>query len=260
MKHQLNIIAQSASSGLVQNRVAAIFVETQGMKNIVDWKLIYERLDEVGFAVIPSLLSPEECSGLINLYDDEKLFRSTINMQRYRFGKGEYKYFDYPLPSSLAELRKTLYPRLVPVANEWMQRLAIDIRYPDDLEQFLLACHAAGQVRPTPLILRYEAGGFNTLHQDIYGDLFFPFQVVCMLAQPGKDFHGGELVFVEQLPRAQSRAEVLNPSQGDAVIFTTHFRPVKGSRGYYRARMKHGVSPVKEGKRHTMGIIFHDAS
>lgn len=229
------------------------------MENDIEWKQVRENLDANGFAVIPSLLTPLECARLKDLYADEKLFRATINMERYRFGKGEYKYFNYPLPAMLVDLRQNLYRGLVPVANEWMERLNIDRRYPDELRKFLSDCHSANQVRPTPLILRYETGGFNTLHQDLYGDVFFPFQVVCMLSQPGNDFQGGEIVFVEQLPRAQSRAVVLAPSQGDAIVFTTNFRPVKGTRGYYRAKMKHGVSPVREGKRHTLGIIFHDA-
>ena len=229
------------------------------MQNNINWQRIREELDRNGFAVIPSLLTPAECMRMSGLYDDEALFRATINMERYRFGRGEYRYFTYPLPAMLAAMRQDVYPELVPVANAWMGRLGIDRQYPDELRTFLSDCHAANQVRPTPLILRYEAGGFNTLHQDLYGDLFFPFQVVCMLSQPARDFEGGELVFVEQLPRAQSRAMVLSPSQGDAVVFTTNFRPVKGTRGYYRAKMKHGVSPVREGLRYTLGIIFHDA-
>jgi hypothetical protein len=173
---------------------------------------------------------------------------------------GEYKYFSYPLPILVRSLRERFYTPLVPVANEWMERLGIENRYPGELNEFLSTCHSKSQMRPTPLVLRYESGGYNTLHQDIYGEIFFPFQVVFMLTQPGRDYEGGELVFVEQLPRAQSRAEVVIPQLGDAVIFTTNFRPVKGSRGYYRASMKHGVSPVKRGVRYTMGIIFHDAS
>lgn len=230
------------------------------MNTKVDWSRVQSELHSSGFAVIPSLLSPDECVQLTDLYTDESRFRSTINMERYRFGKGEYKYLAYPLPPLVQEIREFFYPPLVPVANEWMERLGSDVHYPAELEEFLSLCHGAGQHRPTPLILHYEKGGFNTLHQDIYGDVFFPFQVVLLLRQPGQDFRGGELVFVEQLPRAQSRAEVLTPSLGDAIVFTTNFRPVKGSRGFYRARMKHGVSPVKDGIRYTMGIIFHDAT
>jgi hypothetical protein len=180
-------------------------------------------------------------------------------MQRYRFGKGEYKYFNYPLPPLIQALRERIYPHLAAVANEWMKFSGSAIQYPAELQQFLDHCHAHEQKRPTPLILRYNAGGYNTLHQDIYGEVFFPFQVVLMLKQPWKDFEGGELVFVEQVPRAQSRAVVLSPHLGDAIIFTTNFRPVQGVRGYYRSRMKHGVSTVTKGERVTLGIIFHDA-
>jgi uncharacterized protein len=227
---------------------------------ITDWTKVRESLDGCGFASVKGVLTREACVGLIDHYSDEKLFRSTINMERYRFGRGEYKYFSYPLPHLIQSLRKDFYKPLVPIANDWMQRLGIDVAYPEDLAEFLSVCHAKDQIRPTPLMLRYEAGGYNTLHQDIYGEVYFPFQVVFMLSEPAKDYDGGELVFVEQLPRAQSRAEVVKPGLGDAVIFTTNFRPVRGSKGYYRARMKHGVSPVKEGMRYTMGLIFHDAS
>jgi hypothetical protein len=225
-----------------------------------NWTKVRESLDRCGFAQITKVLSPEACERFIHFYSDEKLFRSTVNMERYRFGKGEYKYFSYPLPHLIQSLREDFYKPLVPVANDWMQRLGIDVTYPEELAEFLSICHSKNQQRPTPLMLRYEAGGYNTLHQDIYGEAYFPFQVVFMLAEPEKDYDGGELVFVEQLPRAQSRAEVVNPGLGDAVIFTTNFRPVKGSKGYYRAKMKHGVSPLKKGMRYTMGLIFHDAS
>ena len=181
-------------------------------------------------------------------------------MQRYRFGMGEYKYFSYPLSPLIESLRRTFYPALVAIANDWMEKLNSDIRYPEDLDEFLSRCHSAGQRRPTPLILRYEAGGYNTLHQDLYGEVYFPFQAVVMLSRPGIDYQGGELVFVEQLPRAQSRAQVLSPAQGDAVVFTTNFRPVKGAKGFYRGRMKHGVSQVTSGVRYTTGTIFHDAN
>ena len=228
--------------------------------NQTDWSKLQESLDTVGIARVSNVLSAESCQAIIDLYKREELFRSTIQMQRYRFGLGEYKYFAYPLPPLIQSLREEFYKPLVSVANNWMTRLGIKMTYPEALPEFLSVCHLQNQQRPTPLILRYEAGGYNTLHQDIYGDVYFPFQVVFMLTQKGKDYEGGELVFVEQLPRAQSRAEVVNPDQGDAVIFTTNFRPVQGSKGYYRARMKHGVSPVKSGKRYTMGLIFHDAS
>lgn len=224
-----------------------------------DWTEAHTALDRRGFAKIPSVLSEAACEGVKSFYNHPDLFRSTIDMQRYRFGMGEYKYLKYPLPPVIQRLRADFYAALVPIANSWMQHLGLSIRYPDHLEAFLSLCHAKGQQRPTPLILRYEADGYNTLHQDIYGEVFFPFQVVFMLSRPGIDFEGGELVFVEQLPRAQSRAEVITINQGDAIIFTTNFRPVKGTKGYYRARMRHGVSPVKSGLRYTMGLIFHDA-
>ena len=220
---------------------------------------ITSALERQGFAYLPAILSAQQCDNIRRLYNEEKLFRSTINMERYRFGSGEYKYFSYPLPDLIQSMRSELYPLLAPAANDWMEKLKLDVRYPDDHAAFLAWCHDNGQRRPTPLILRYESGGYNTLHQDLYGDVYFPFQVVFMLTNPGKDFDGGDLVFVEQLPRAQSKAYVLNPARGDAVIFTTNFRPVKGARGFYRTKMKHGVSPITSGVRYTMGIIFHDA-
>jgi hypothetical protein len=213
-------------------------------------------LNAKGYVHLKKVLTQRQCEDLQALYNEPKLFRSVINMQRYRFGRGEYKYFNYPLPDLLSELRRHFYVKLFPIANDWMQKLGIDITFPSSHEEFIAQCHQAGQHRPTPLILRYEAGGFNTLHQDLYGDVYFPFQVVFVLTDKHE---GGELVFVEQLPRAQSKAEVVRPSQGDAIIFTTNFRPVQGSRGYYRAKMKHGVSEVKSGVRMALGIIFHDA-
>ena len=216
-------------------------------------------LDRYGYAHVPGVLSDADCQFLRTLYEDDTCFRSTINMERYRFGIGEYKYFAYPMPDLIVSLRKSFYPKLVPVANGWMEKLHSDIRYPTGLGKFIDLCHDRNQTRPTPLILKYQTGGYNTLHQDLYGDVFFPFQMVIMLTKPNEDFAGGEFVLVEQLPRAQSRVRVLSPDQGDAIIFTTNFRPVKGTRGYYKARMKHGVSTVTAGVRYTMGIIFHDA-
>lgn len=232
------------------------------MKDIygLQWPALGHKLYEQGHAAIPELLSPEECRELIAGYSEDSLYRSTIDMQRYRFGKGEYRYFAYPLPGLIARLRTSIYPHLAPIANHWMQSLEMPIEYPSELNEFLDQCHKASQRRPTPLILRYEAGGFNTLHQDLYGDVYFPFQVVIVLTEPGKDHDGGESVFVEQLPRAQSKATVIAPHQGDAIIFTTNFRPVKGTRGWYRAKMKHGISPVTRGNRYACGIIFHDAT
>ena len=225
-----------------------------------DWSKVRESLENQGYAHLQGVLSPEECDDLSTRYRDESLFRSTVNMERYRFGRGEYKYFTYPLPPLVHSLRARFYEALAPVANEWTMRLGIDRRYPDNLQEFLALCHAHAQRRPTPLILHYESGGYNTLHQDLYGEIYFPFQVVFMLRERGSDYEGGELVFIEQLPRSQSRAAVVTPAKGDAVIFTTNFRPAKGSKGYYRAKMKHGVSPVKTGTRFTFGLIFHDAA
>jgi hypothetical protein len=227
---------------------------------MLDWTKIATDLNTAGYSKISKLLTADECLQLQSYYDDEKLYRSTINMQRYRFGKGEYKYFSYPLPLVIQSLREKMYEPLALIANDWMYHLKIDLAYPKDHKSFISQCHAKGQTRPTPLILRYETGGFNTLHQDLYGEIYFPFQVVIVLTQKGREHEGGELVFVEQLPRAQSKAEVISPDQGDAIIFTTNFRPVKGSKGFYRAKMKHGVSPLRSGRRFAVGIIFHDAT
>ncbi len=226
----------------------------------MNWNTIYTSLNEKGFAHVPNLLSLEECRTLKNFYGDSGLYRSTINMQRYRFGKGEYKYFNYPLPALIQKRREELYEPLAILANQWMQQLSIDIHYPATHQEFIERCHQKNQLRPTPLILHYQQGGFNTLHQDLYGDIYFPFQVVFVLTQKGRDYEGGELVLTEQIPRAQSKATVLSADQGDAIIFTTNFRPVRGSRGYYRATLKHGVSEVTAGERYALGIIFHDAN
>ena len=226
----------------------------------IDWETSYASLNEDGYAIIPGVLSTKECQELRDYYPENQLYRTTINMQRYRFGKGEYKYFNYPLPPNIQQLRASLYGPLAFLANEWMKKLSIEIDYPLQHEGLILQCSEKEQHRPTPLMLRYETGGFNTLHQDLYGEVYFPFQVVFVLSESGKEFEGGEFVLVEQLPRAQSRVRVIKPTQGDALIFTTNFRPVKGSRGYYRAKMKHGISPLTSGTRHALGIIFHDAS
>ena len=218
-----------------------------------------ETLNATGFTVIKKFLTDDQCTDLINNYSNDKLYRSTIDMKRYRFGEGQYRYFNYPLPPIIQQIRTDLYPQLAQLANEWHEKLSIDLRYPSTHEQFIEDCRKHGQLRPTPLILRYGPGGHNTLHQDLYGDVYFPFQVVFMLTQKGVDFEGGEFVLIEQVPRAQSVARVVNADKGDAVIFTTNFRPVNGSRGYYRSKLKHGVSMVLAGERHAMGIIFHDA-
>ena len=226
----------------------------------IPWDSIHENINERGYAHLHGILSQSECEDIVNLYPKENLYRNVISMERYRFGRGEYKYFSYPLRPQITKIRTDFYPALAQLANRWMKALDIPIVYPTQHEEFVRQCHAAGQSRPTPLILKYEPGGYNTLHQDLYGEIYFPLQVVFVLTEPGRDHKGGELVFTEQLPRAQSRATVLNPHQGDAVIFTTNFRPVKGTKGYYRSKMKHGISEVTWGKRYALGIIFHDAA
>jgi hypothetical protein len=225
-----------------------------------DWQALRGELDNYGCAVLPNLLLPEECRTIAALYPDESHFRSHIHMARHGFGKGEYRYFKYPLPDLLGKLRTELYPYLAGVGNEWNRRLGIDERYPNSHAAFLKRCHDRGQTRPTPLLLQYVPGDFNCLHQDLYGDLAFPIQVAILLSEPGKDFTGGEFVLTEQRPRMQSRAEVVPLLQGDAVAFAVHNRPVQGSKGNYRVNLRHGVSRVRSGMRHTLGIIFHDAT
>ena len=225
-----------------------------------DWQSIATELDNAGCAILRALLSREECRAIAALYSDESHFRSRVHMARHGFGKGEYQYFKYPLPDLIGDLRTALYPRLAPLANGWNARMGLDERYPDDHAAFLERCHDAGQTRPTPLLLQYVPGDFNCLHQDLYGELAFPMQVAILLSQPGKDFTGGEFVLTEQRPRMQSRAEVVPLEQGDAVTFAVHHRPVQGSKGNYRVNLRHGVSRVRSGLRHTVGIIFHDAT
>lgn len=225
----------------------------------LDWKLITGDMDEKGFALVPQLLSDEICTGLIDQYDQPGLFRKTISMERFRFGSGEYKYFNYPLPSLIQTIRETMYPNLAGIANTWMKRLTIDKQFPDRFEDLQSLCRTNNQTKPTVLLLKYGKGGYNALHQDLYGDIFFPIQLVLFLNQPGAEYTGGEFVLVQQIPRAQSRAIVLTPGKGDMLVFTTNFRPLKGNRGYYRVNMKHGVSELHGGSRHTLAIIFHDA-
>jgi len=226
----------------------------------VDWLAVERRLDAGGNARIEGLLTPDECAASAALYPEDPLFRSRIVMARHGFGRGEYKYFAYPLPALVARLRSELYPRLVPVANRWSKELGDEVQFPPVHATFIKRCHAAGQRRPTPLLLRYAAGDYNCLHQDLYGEHVFPLQVAILLAQPGRDFEGGELMLTEQRPRMQTRAQVVNLRQGDAVIFAVHHRPVRGTRGFYRVDMRHGVSELRSGHRHTLGIIFHDAA
>lgn len=225
----------------------------------VDWQKVSDQMLHTGYAVLPGFLNRGECEALIGLFDQQEGYRKTVIMERYRFGVGRYKYWDYPLPDLVQELRENLYAQLTPVANFWMQALRLDTRFPDSYAELQSACHTAGQKKPTPLLLKYETGGYNTLHQDLYGDVYFPIQTACFLSEPNEDYTGGEFVLTEQVPRAQSKAIVLQPKRGDMIIFTTNFRPIKGTRGYYRARMRHGVSEVQSGTRYTMGIIFHDA-
>jgi len=221
---------------------------------------VCSQLDDRGFAIAPTLLSREECLAACALYDSPSAFRKTITMARHGYGRGEYKYFQYPLPKLVDTLRSTLYPPLVSLANEWCARMNLETRFPATHADFVQRCHAAGQTRPTPLMLRYGEGDYNCLHQDLYGEHVFPVQVAILLSDPGADFEGGELVLTEQRPRMQSRASVLSLRQGDALFFAVHQRPVRGTRGDYRVNMRHGVSEVRAGRRHTLGIIFHDAT
>jgi hypothetical protein len=225
----------------------------------LDWLRLATDLDAHGCAVIPAALSPQECVALAETYAADEQFRSHIVMARHGFGRGEYKYFTYPLPDVVGSLRRALYPPLARIANRWNEVLGIDVHYPDAHTAFLEQCHGAGQTRPTPLLLHYGAGDYNCLHQDLYGEHVFPLQVACLLSVPGHDFTGGEFVLTEQRPHQQSRVEVVPLSQGDSVIFPVHQRPVQGTRGMYRVTLRHGVSRVRSGQRQTLGIIFHDA-
>jgi hypothetical protein len=225
-----------------------------------NWNSVAEHLDAHGWAMLESLLPAPECGALAQLYDDDRHFRSHVVMARHGFGRGEYKYFRYPLPDAVAALRTALYPRLSPVANRWNEAMGIEVRYPSEHAGFVNRCHAAGQTRPTPLLLQYGAGDFNALHQDLYGEHVFPLQVAILLSEPARDFTGGEFVLVEQRPRMQSRAEVVPLRRGDGVVFAVQNRPAKGTRGVYRVNMRHGVSRIRSGHRHTLGIIFHDAT
>jgi uncharacterized protein len=228
--------------------------------NSLDWPAAYDSLSARGYAVTSPILTPEECRALADLYFDEAKFRSHVIMERHRFGLGDYKYFADPVPPIVSDIRTSAYPHLAPVANEWAAALVEKKPpYPPELHAFLKLCHEAGQTKPTSLLLHYEAGGFNRLHQDLYGEIAFPLQMVFLLGQSGRDWKGGEFLLVEQQPRAQSKAKVVAANQGQAIIFTTRYRPVKGTRGYYRVNIRHGVSRVHRGKRYTLGIIFHDA-
>jgi hypothetical protein len=236
--------------------------ETAAVERVaaVDWRDVASSLDERGYATTAALLTTEQCRGLAALYDRDEAFRSRVVMQAHGFGRGEYRYLRYPLPGAVEALRQAIYPRLAPMANCWRERLREEGRFPPALGAYLKECHAAGQERPTPLILKYEAGDYNCLHQDLYGDLVFPLQLTVLLSAPEDDFTGGEFLLVEQRPRAQSKGEVVPLRQAEAVIFPVHHRPVEGTRGPYRVTMRHGVSRVRSGRRFTLGIIFHDAA
>jgi hypothetical protein len=245
-------------SALVQPTAAPVGVPERIAT--VDWAGVYRDLDAQGASVIDRLLSRSECEGLSQLYGREESFRSRVVMSRHGFGRGEYKYFAYPLPKAVVELRENFYPRLVPIANRWSVLMGHEAGYPEELASFLDRCHTAGQCRPTPLLLEYAEGDYNCLHQDLYGEHVFPLQVAILLSEPGRDFTGGEFVVTEQRPRMQSRPMVLPLRQGDAAIFAVHHRPVHGVRGVYRVNMRHGVSRVRSGRRNTLGVIFHDAT
>jgi hypothetical protein len=232
----------------VADRVAAL-----------DWDALERSLWDFGYAHTPALLAPGECEALVALYDHDALFRSRVDMRRHAFGEGDYKYFATPLPAVVRELREAFYPRLAPIANRWMEALGSATRYPPTLERFLEVCAARGQTKPTPLLLHYEAGGYNCLHQDTYGDVAFPLQVAAFLSRPGVDYTGGEFLLVEQRPRAQSRGEAVAPGRGELVIFATRERPARGGRGFHRVNLRHGVSRIRSGRRYTLGVIFHDA-
>ncbi len=226
----------------------------------VDWARVVGDLDTNGFAIMPKLLAPSDCRALSGLYPDDTRFRSRIVMARHGFGRGEYKYFAYPLPERIAALRISLYPELAKVANRWNMEMGVHVQYPACHAAFLMRCHDSGQSRATPLLLEYGPGDYNCLHQDLYGEHVFPLQVAVLLSEPNRDFTGGEFVLTEQRPRMQSRASVVPLHQGDAVVFAVHHRPVRGTRGSYRVNLRHGVSEIRSGRRHTLGIIFHDAA
>ena len=240
--------------------VAASVWEAAIPLDALNWPAIESDLDAYGCAVAPKLISRETCRELAALYGDDARFRSRIVMARHGFGRGEYKYFADPLPEPIVALRRVFYRRLAPIADRWNATMGVAVRYPAEHEAFRARCHEAGQTRPTPLLLRYGPGDYNCLHQDVYGEHLFPLQVAILLSEPGRDFAGGEFVLTEQRPRMQSRAEVVNLSQGDGVIFAVRERPVQGARGAYRVNMRHGVSRLRSGERFTLGVIFHDAA
>jgi len=245
------------STTLTARPVSSVDIDTR--VEAVDWASVSTHLDGYGWAILKTLLTADECEAIAGLYDDDRRFRSRVVMARHGFGRGEYKYFAYPLPDTVAALRAALYQRLAPIANRWNESMSIDVRFPEGLAEFIRRCQKAGQTRPTPLLLQYGAGDFNALHQDVYGEHVFPLQTTILLSEPEKDFTGGEFVLTEQRPRMQSRAEVVPLRRGDAVVFAVHHRPVQGTRGTYRVKLRHGVSRLRSGHRRTVGVIFHDA-
>ena len=239
--------------------VSITSIDNADRVNALDWPRISQDLDTQGSAVLERVIPSEECRAVVAMYPQDDLFRSRVVMARHGFGRGEYKYFAYPLPQIVAKLRTELYPRLAPIANRWNTTMGIEIQYPESHAEFIKRCHDAGQNKPTPLLLQYASGDYNCLHQDLYGEHVFPIQVAILLSEPVKDFIGGEFVLTEQRPRMQSRPEVVPLRHGDAVAFAVHHRPVPGTRGFYRVNLRHGVSRIRSGHRHTVGIIFHDA-
>jgi hypothetical protein len=250
----------SSAAAQILARVDAMPGSAATRVTAADWRGIAAALEETGYATIDSLLTRAECREVVATYDSDERFRSRVVMARHGFGRGEYRYFAYPLPPLVQGLRTALYPYLAPVANGWHEKLGIQTRFPATHAEFLARCHAAGQARPTPLLLRYAEGDYNCLHQDLYGEHVFPLQVAVLLSAPREDFRGGEFVLTEQRPRRQTRAEVVPLAQGDAVVFAVHHRPIAGARGFYRGNLRHGVSRVRAGSRHTLGLIFHDAT
>lgn len=254
-----NIIEELPDELLIRDHMYSSVGSLKQRVNALDWPALIEHLEEYGWAVTAGLLTPQESESIAALYSELNYFRSRIVMERYRFGRGEYQYFQYPLPPQVEELRVSLYRYLYDVANRWNEAMGIDVRYPTQLSEFLKRCHKAGQVRPTPLLLRYRDGDYNCLHQDLYGKHMFPLQATILLSHPHRNFSGGEFVLTEQRPRMQSRVHVVPLSQGDTVIFAVQHRPIKGTRGVYRVNLRHGVSEVKSGNRYALGMIFHDA-
>ena len=257
MSDQIDAVISTATR---TNPVAISVERAVARVDALNWLRAGQELDEQGSALLPCVLSPQECHALAGLYAEDSLFRSRVVMGSHGFGRGEYKYFSYPLPDMIQGLRTALYPRLAPIANRWNVAMGIAVRYPEQHAEFIQRCHDAGQLRPTPLLLQYGEGDYNCLHQDLYGEHVFPIQVAILLSEPEKDFTGGEFVLTEQRPRMQSRPEVVPLRQGGAVAFAVHHRPVQGTRGTYRVNLRHGVSRLRSGKRYTAGIIFHDAT